>query len=48
MPRRQRIFWQNHLEDKENKSGTVTKSENNPVKSDKTHVQIFKCHFDPF
>ena len=21
---------------------------NNPVKSDKTYVQIFKCHFDPF
>ena len=32
---------------KEYKSGTVTKSGNNPVKSDKTYDQIFKCHFYP-
>merc|ERR1712129_419384 len=30
------------------KCGTDTKSENNPVKSDETYVQIFICHFDPF
>ena len=38
-------FGKNKLEDKEKKSGTDTKSENNPVKSDETYVQIFKCHF---
>ena len=36
------------LKDKENKSDTDTKIENNPLKSAETSVQIFKCHFDPF
>ena len=34
-----RGFWEHLLVDKENKSGTDTRSENNPAKSDVTYVQ---------
>ena len=48
IPFRQGIQGKMNQKTKKRRLVQIQCIKNNPVKSDKTYVQIFKCHFDPF